>query len=311
MVAIVITSCSNRKRVPPAANLRAANLPSGRIARVAELWLARVAQSHQHTSARRLYCGRAFTEAVMASKAAGGLLFVVSAGLGLIASETFVPSYSLTVSDDSADNVLRRFTDSRSLDLWWRHVSAGSKFGIDMGTLLAQHPNQLVLLALPSAYLSMVQDEFLCLPESEKGRLRFFTRCSDSIADKLCRLVMPYDARFDGPDSPVPGTRSDFAQRAVRHFAEVVLRDDPNGTVERHSAAVNASLRHSRVPQPINRTRLTDEQILNLIGAHWDATRGRSNLTLRFLRDELGVACEQGRFSILCRQVRKNREVLQ
>jgi hypothetical protein len=50
--------------------------------------------------------------------------------------------------------------------------------------------------------------------------------------------------------------------------------------------------------------RVTDEEIVVLIREHWSAAQAQSTRMLRLLRDDLGVACEQGRFSRLFRRVR-------
>ena len=48
-----------------------------------------------------------------------------------------------------------------------------------------------------------------------------------------------------------------------------------------------------------SRKRLSDDEILKVIDAHWDKAKGQSGLMLRVLRDDLNLACEQGRFKHL------------
>jgi hypothetical protein len=45
------------------------------------------------------------------ARAIGAPLFIVSAGLGLVAQETQVPSYNLTVAPHSSDSMATRFED--------------------------------------------------------------------------------------------------------------------------------------------------------------------------------------------------------
>jgi hypothetical protein len=126
----------------------------------------------------------------------------------------------------------------------------------------------------------------------------------DRIAPKLRPYVMPYDDRLDGPDSPVRGTRGDFAGRALHHFAEYIVRDGDNQSAGEHGAAVSAALSGWRMAARFDRQRLEDSEVLALIRDHWDAERGSTARLLRRLRDDLGVACEQGRFADLARRVR-------
>jgi hypothetical protein len=119
---------------------------------------------------------------------------------------------------------------------------------------------------------------------------------------------MPYDDRLDGPDSTNRGTRSDFAGRALRHFAELT-RGEPQGhSAAEHAAKVSATLDGWRMPAKVARIRHDDAALLDLIRAHWDAERGSSSRLLRRFRDDLGIACEQGRFAKLAREVRSERE---
>ena len=104
-------------------------------------------------------------------------------------------------------------------------------------------PDGLILLALPSLYLSMVEEELLELPQEVLARLRFFgLGIRARIDPRLEPLVMPYDGRLEDAASRFRGTRSDFAPRALRHFAEVVLPKHPNGSADQHRSAVITAL---------------------------------------------------------------------
>ena len=146
--------------------------------------------------------------------------------------------------------------------------------------------------------------EVMGLPIDRFARLRLFTRTPRSrIPEGLRNYVMPYDDRLDGPDSDIRGTRSDFAARALRHFAGL----QTCGTATEDAAAVDAALAGWRMPKIQNRIRRDDSELLNLMRQHWDSAEGKSSKLLRLFRDDLGVACEQGRFATLARQVRGER----
>jgi hypothetical protein len=115
---------------------------------------------------------------------------------------------------------------------------------------------------------------------------------------------MPYDDRLDGPASPIKGTRSDFAGRALRHFSDFILPGAEGGAPDHHSRAVRKAMEEWPFPSMVERRRLTDEEILSLLNEHWEAARGSTSALLRLFRDQLNVACEQGRFAALARQVR-------
>jgi hypothetical protein len=146
----------------------------------------------------------------------------------------------------------------------------------------------------------MVAADMGGIADSDLERVRIFTRASRAeVAPRLRPVMMPYDSRFDGPDSPIAGTRSDFAARALWHFATKVLKRAPQGTAASHARAVRGIVSRFRDQQIPIRLRRSDEELLELITEHWSAAGGRKTRLLRILRDDLGVACEQARFNRL------------
>ena len=306
----VATACTNRKRLPPGQGLRARELAAGSLERVARDWLSRLDAADGRVPAGRLYCGRAFAESVLAAQAIRAPLFIVSAGLGIVAAETYAPSYSLTVVPNTPDDILERIQPA-SASAWWSHIAARSVVGVQLAAVAACCPDGLILLALPSLYLSMVEEELLELPQEVLARLRFFgLGIRARIDPRLEPLVMPYDGRLEDAASRFRGTRSDFAPRALRHFAEVVLPKHPNGSADQHQSAVMTALAPWSEPRTPKRPRISDERVQELIRKHWSNVGGQSSRMLRLLRDDLSVACEQGRFRALFRLVRQEREAL-
>lgn len=302
-VALIITNCSKRKRAPHDPNLHAENLEAGALDAVAVEWTRRVGAARKVSRARDLYAGRAFVEANRAAAFLSAPLAVVSAGLGLIDGGSEVPSYSLTTAQRDPDNILRKI-DARPSD-WWASLQSRSPFrsyAIEMeaGPILA---------AFSASYLAMVAADWAKWPTERLARLRLFTKERPTgIADDLAEAWMPYDDRLDALGDGHAGTQGDFAQRAMRHYAETV---GVAGTLVENRAAVRRSLEGLTVRQVPTRIRHTDEEIKSLVRAHWVTVGGRSGAMLRHLRDALGVACEQGRFKDLFGDVALEREAAQ
>lgn len=293
---VILTACTNRKRFTPEAELRAAALPRGSLSTVASCWLTRLRRASTTVRADQLYVGRSFIEAQTAAK--GSNLYVVSAGLGVIPAHAPIPAYSLTVAPGSADDVLSVVNEAASAADWWRAGPAKSPSHVTFDDIRLRLEGRLILAALPSAYLKMIADDLERLVGLAGDCLRLF--CGAPPVDLPARLsatVMPYDARFDGPDSPLLGTQSDFAQRAMRHFTQNVLPyHGPDVTAEAHSAAVKRILTGFRPRAIIDRDKATDDEIVALVIQNWSAAEGRAGRMLRLLRDVSGVACEQRRF---------------
>src|SRR3546814_1760403 len=81
----------------------------------------------------------------------------------------------------------------------------------------------------------------------------------------------------------------------------------PKASAEAHAKRVLTLLTNWRAPSLTSRPRRSDAELLPLISDHWEATGGRSAQLLRVLRDEVGVACAQGRLARLAAQIRNER----
>ena len=101
---VVLTSCTNRKRVNAAPGMRARAMAPGVLAAVAECWLDRIGNAVCAVQAESLYAGRGFSEA--RSVAASESFYIVSAGLGVVPADLRVPAYDLTIAPGAPDNVL-------------------------------------------------------------------------------------------------------------------------------------------------------------------------------------------------------------
>ena len=163
-----------------------------------------------------------------------------------------------------------------------------------------------IVLAISLSYYRLVEVDLLDVSDRDLERIRIVGVAPTRVASKLKSVVMPYDDRLNGPDSPIPGTRSDFAQRCARHFVGI-LEASETGSADRHARDLTASLKEMRVPLKHRRRRLSDDEIRATIHTHWDAVNGQSSKMLRHLRDGLGLACEQSRFAELFRQVKRER----
>lgn len=306
---LIIVPCTDRKRRKPAPNLSARNLPEVRISTLAKAWAERVSVQGDRVAARDLYCGRAFREAMDATELLNANLKVISAGLGIVDQDQEIPSYSATVTPGYPDSILKRipFGTASSSD-WWYALQSELPGVRGFRDEVKESRASLVLIALTEKYAEMIQSDLEDLDAEEIARLRVFgAGIAKHLPERLVPTVMPYDERFDGPQSPRPGTMSDFAPRALRHFADLlhsgqVLGEDleaDRSELERHMTGW--------LPREIPvRAKLSDDEVIEFIDASWEETGGRSQVTLRLLRDS-GHACEQKRFRDLFHKAREQR----
>jgi len=295
-----ITNCTNRKRLAPKKELRGQALPAGSLIDVATEWNRRRLGTIEGVSAAELYCGRSFQEALGISARHGTNLWIISAGLGLVSAGQIVPPYSLTIANRADDSVAPKVTSGGySSSAWWYHLNQDSVVA-PIANLLNHSPNTLTIIAAPEPYIEMVKDDLLSCDKAVLQNLRIIgPRSPKKLGSRLGAYLMPYDERFDGPDSPLPGTRVDFPQRTSRHFVDVVVPDLAGAAASVHAKKVVQTMSQMAPPPVFNRTKKTDEEVISIIIDNWDQVPNSGSKMLRVLRDDLNVACEQGRFSRL------------
>jgi hypothetical protein len=295
---MIVSPCSSRKKAPIEQGLHAASLTPGALPDVASQWRMLVEVTQKRYTAQTLYGGRAFSDASWAAKTTQMPHYIVSAGLGIVGSLDKIPSYAMTTAGPTDENVLKKCPTGAMASDWWN-----TAFSKGMLADLIGKATSRVFVALPSVYLEMIKEELLSIPCTDMRKIRILTGASESLRDTpLGDSVLPYDSRLDGPDSPIPGTKSDFASRALRHFVGLVGQASENslaGDIE----TVADALMGMRTPALPIRVRISDDEIQQALIAHWRHVQGNRNKLLRHLRDELLVSCEQSRFARLARQL--------
>jgi len=305
----IITSCTNRKKILPPPLLRANNLPVGAQSTLLLAWKNCIEKASDRVRADALYCGRGFAEIREIIKNDQEIRFwIVSAGLGLVGSEEKVPSYNLTITPSTKDSIQNKLINGTKFDLssWWCGINSQLKdLKTPLASLIRAQKRTFFVISLPKSYLDFVASDLFSLEESCWHRIRFLGINSiSSVPQKAKDLVMPYDERFDGPDSINSGTRADFSQRIARHFVENILSNNLFSSQTDHAKAVHDFLRPMRPPLKVKRAQKSNEEIERIIIKKWNDAGGSSAKMLRILRDNELVACEQSRFANIFRQLK-------
>ena len=284
----VLTPCSARKQKLSGQVLDALQHPAGTQSEVARAWLAALNASKGQVKARDLYQGASFNRLRTVASSLGAPLFVISAGLGLVAGAALVPVYDLTLSPSAPTRIQSRIRDRFDPAAWWQQVQGGP-FASPMSVITAGEG--CILVALTKPYAQLVGPALAQLPARAIERLRIFGATDASLPAVLRPQVMPYDARLDVVS---PGTRMDYPSRALAHFAKLVVAQ-PMQTAAADAALVSTALASTPAPPSSLRPKVSDDQLLEhiqkLVQRGVPPTRA-----LRELRQEMGIACEQGRF---------------
>lgn len=287
----VISNCTMRKASGPSIGLSDVSHGGGVYA-TARRWNKLVKHTPPLCTARELYKGRSIADAMDAAVALKGRLFVVSAGLGLVAVDDPVPNYDLTVARGSALARLLAKHELQPQD-WWAAITKERPSALS--TLIGDHATY---LALPASYLRMLRADLESTPLKATEHLRIFTSEAGrmELPDRLLHCIMPYDDRLESV-SGFNGTRADFPQRALRHFLECLRGHKVSQAEGRHAVSRSlSSLQRRKLP---DRVRVSDDEICALLREQWISCAGSSSRLLRYLRDDAKVSCEQGRFRAL------------
>lgn len=303
----LITTCTNRKRESVPTELKASSLPTGPQSTVLKEWHSRISASVPVGPASRVYCGRGFSEASRAHSEISGDLWIISAGLGLISEKTNIPSYNITVTNSGSDSILKKLNGHQFIfSEWWRDLNLLNGTPNPISQLVRRNHDQLFVIGLSRSYAKLIECDLLQLRDIDLQRVRLIGLSLHPALDPVLHgLIMPYDERLDGLNHRTTGTRSDFSQRAMRHFATEVFENFLNEDLNAHIDLVNRSLSTAVLRKIPKRMSLSNDGIMQLIRNNWNYSNGSASKMLRVIRDKEGVACEQGRFRQLFSQVKQ------
>ncbi len=297
----LITCCSKRKRRTAGAAVSAQANASETPAGFAGRWTTLLARTPKTSLVRDLYVGRGFSEVRSAAARLNAEMFVVSAGLGLVAGDEWVPVYGLTVA--AGPGSLLPWLQAREAlpSAWWNALTEANGQSTPLANAVRARRNEIVLVGLPSTYVDLVRDDLASLSRRDARALRLLTseRGRERVPDHLQEYVMPYDDRLEG--TSYAGTRADFPQRALAHFVAHVAKHRLSPLAA--SDAVRAALQGAKRPELPVRVKRSDEQIATLLRKQWKRHGGASSTLLRYLRDEALVQCEQGRFRLIWKAI--------
>lgn len=296
-VAMVLAPCSSRKTKLSPSELVCSSLRRSTQDVVQNEWLSRIAMKHPLTEARHLYAGDSFARVLGAADRAQASLFVISAGLGLVNSETHVPSYDLTLARHAEQSVRDRVEDMFVASNWWSAVQ-GAPYSSSIREI--EEGSARILVALTRSYAELIGPALTSLPAEAKERLRIFGSGVEAhLPVELRRQVIPFDSRLD---ALVPGTKLNGASRHLAHFANLVSKE-PVHSVERDRCIASESLSGIPVHKAASRRRVPDAVLRKRIEAFVRQGFSATN-ALRLLRKDLSLACEEQRFRKIYSEVR-------
>jgi hypothetical protein len=150
-------------------------------------------------------------------------------------------------------------------------------------------------MCLSREYALLIGRELEVLGERHDNIRIFGLNIASALPQRVVKFVLPYDERLNFVSTN--GTRVDFPQRALLHYASTIYT--PNADLEQETHRVTRSL--SNIPSYPKRVqnRQTDDALKIRIKALIHQMGGRRVKILQHLRHVEKVSCEQARFSAL------------
>lgn len=279
------------KEYPP--KLHLSNF-SGTQSEVETKWVAAANKTLPDNMAKKIYKGR-WIKSLFNTISAENHLFIVSAGFGLVCSDTEIPSYDCTIARGRSNSLDVSCNKKPDLSSWWKSIQK-TQYSNGMIYELAKDYD-FALVSLTSPYLKLVFNDL----EMVKKKIVLFTSpgLRFNFSNKNV-LKTPYTDSFDGPLCPTKGLKADFAQRCHYDF---IHRLNKHHNLEETINSVEDDMKKWPSPKKINNRRLDDTQLTTLIEQHINEFSSIGSLH-KFFRHDLKIACEQKRFFSLCAKVR-------
>jgi hypothetical protein len=293
---LVFAPCSSTKRVPPFPGLVATRVRARSLRGFAKEWAARVASADARHVADHVYGGLGAAAARQAASTLGACLHYVSAGLSVIEGRSCIPGYDLTISPNGCvphPIAVGAATPSE----WWAALNTALGRASPLASAVRQHKG-LVLVALSGAYLQMVKDDLLNLTAEERTDLRLILAAGSPVPADLEPHVIRYDQRLQNLKDAAQGASASFSQRALLHFASLVVEHPNARGVAEQRRLVEAALSRAAAPSHRLGRSATDAQISAWIRRSDPQQALSSSALLRRYRTE-GLACELKRFFAL------------
>jgi hypothetical protein len=235
------------------------------------------------------------------------LVWVISAGYGLLPLDALIQPYSATFSTRHPDTVVlprvaTKVDPAADKRAWWNaliKLDWDREKPISIADLSSEYPDSPLLIAASANYLHAVQDDLRIARElmDDKNLLAIMSAGTESLGD-LTEHLIPSDARLQ---PLVGGVLRSLNVRLLRHALATGRRNPP--TLATISRRFKTLLDEAPERPKYDRTPMSDDEVRSFvkkaIGKSGTATQTG---LLRELRDS-GKACEQGRFRTLFKEV--------
>jgi hypothetical protein len=281
----LVSTCTERKSAPIANELRLRSVPPTNSNDRIDHWIKRLSCFQgQAIPANTAYAGEHWVEAKKAAELANSF-HILSAGYGLISSETPIHPYSATFQNSNPDSVGRSLEEATS---WWQRLNEWPGPNGNRTTLRRLSESGKILIAASPAYLRPLEDEISALDPEQ-----VLVISAGSSSHTLPNFVIPAGGRLR---LALGGSMVSLNIRLAHHLLGKFGPDLNRAlAVDELCSMLSKS---AQLPKH-DRRRLADSEVLLEIALMRRADPQISASAAHQLMRRSGMACEQGRFRTL------------
>jgi hypothetical protein len=303
---LIIAPCSSKKQVFITPELEANSIQAIDLEEFSQKWAIRVHQAKDTYRSTNVYAGIG----VSASKSAAAILkaelHFLSAGMSLINSSKLIPGYNLTISN-KGPTPFTQVKKSGTPQIWWNSLNKAFGYKTPLINIISEHAGP-VFIALPSNYLTMIEDELTKAIKESSKKVRVITSSSTDINPTLASVAIRYDQRLNTMSNGPSGANASFVQRALLNFSRTISKHSAeHEPVTTQQALVNDSFKDIDSVRKVKRLKVSEGHLFTIIQSALANENVSSNKLLENLRRFEGIACEQTRFKRLYEQALKLR----
>ena len=307
---IWVVNCVNRKTLKTDKEMAISSYSLNPKVR-AKNWITRLSNPQSALiNAFDLYAGEGWQvvkNTISGLKKIGIELWIVSAGYGLIRSDSLIESYNATFEPGVRNYVGKgnKEKDNREMDrIWWATLNGwkGPPKASERSfmSLISNNPQSPIVISLSRKYFSAVSDDLEEAVRNLQRHNRIFLVASGELNKPFESIHIPVHSRYTQKLGGKPLsinflTASEIIKSHGQHnfnFKDV-----------RQMVAENLETLPDLVPH--ERIKLTDNEIVEMIKVLKSENLGHSHSSLLTVYRDLGYACEQSRFKDLYNKANK------
>ena len=303
---IWVVNCVNRKTLKPAREMAISSYSPNPKVR-AKKWITRISNPQSTLiNAFDLYAGEGWS---VVKNTISGLneieieieLWIVSAGYGLIRSDSLIESYNATFerADRNYVGTGNKAKDNREFDrIWWSELNEWKgptkASNRSFASLIKNNPESPIVISLSRKYFSAVSNDLEEAVNSSQKQNQIFLLTSGELTKPFENIHIPIHARYTQELGGKP-----FSINFLTASTIINSYGQHNFSFKDVRQMVAESLETLPDLTPYNRKKLTDNEILEMINLLKKRSISHSFTSLLRLYRDLGYACKDTRFKDL------------